>query len=70
MGGSGQKKSLIESQSCGPPSREHLVISSFRCQIEKVPPCFVFDFNDPGIRIESNFSRKTLFDRLFGDRLG
>ncbi len=35
-----------------------------------MPPCLVFDFNDPRIRIESNFSRKAIFDRLLGDRLG
>lgn len=35
-----------------------------------MPTCLVFDFNDPGIRIESNFSRKALFDRLLGDGLG
>lgn len=34
-----------------------------------MPSCLVLDFNDPRIRIESNFFRKALFDRLLGDRL-
>src|SRR6185312_15861340 len=77
MGTAVQKERPPAQHGCGPRSRgcvKSLVAGaestpSGSRQIEKMPPCPILNLDDPGIGIEPDFLRKTLFHRLLADGL-